>query len=86
MKLRDGFITEEVNDTQMMVATGDNAFHGIVRSNRTAAWIVDHLRTDTTREALVDAMADHFDAPRETIARDVDRILDTLREIGALEE
>ena len=69
-----------------MVATGAEEFNGIVRSNRTAAFIVDQLKTDTTKEQIVDAVFEKYDAPRETIAADVEKILNTLRKIGAIDE
>ena len=86
MKLKDSFITQEIEDTQFMVAVGDSKFNGIVRSNGTAAAIVDLLKKKTTKEQIVDAMCAKYDAPRERIAADVDKILDKLRSIGALEE
>lgn len=88
MKLRDGFITYTTDGEQIMVAAGAAAAHfqGMVRSNRTAAYIVDCLMVETTEAELVDRMAAKFDAPREVIARDVARILVQLRQIGALDE
>ena len=86
MKLNDAFITQTIDDTQFLVPLGGEAFSGIVRSNRTAAFIVDCLKEETDETAIVDAMCAKFDAPRETIAADVKTILSTLRSIGALEE
>ena len=88
MKLTEGFITQQVDDAQIMLATGDafNVFSGLVRSNETAAFIIDSLKEETSADAIVDAMEERYDAPREVIAQDVARILDQLREIGALQE
>ena len=86
MKLKSDFITQTIEDTQFLISVGDDSFRGIVRSNRTAAFIVDCLKEETTEERIIDAMCGKYDAPREEIAADVKRILDTLREIGALEE
>ena len=86
MKLKPGFITQDIDDTQFLVPMGAEAFSGVVRSNRTAAFIVDCLKQETTEDAIVEAMCQTFDAPRETIAADVGGILNTLRQIGALEE
>ncbi len=85
MKLRSEFITQQIDDTQVMVAEGGEVFNGIVRSNATAAFIVDMLSEEVSRDDIVDAMCARYDAPREVISADVDRILDTLRSIGALE-
>lgn len=87
MKLKTGFITHKVGKEQMMVAAGPAAriFHGMVRSNETAAFIIDCLKKDTTEEAIVNAMAERYDAPRETIEQDVHQVIAQLQGIGALE-
>ena len=87
MKLKSGFVTHTVGDEQMMVATGPAGkhFHGLIRSNETAAFIVDRLKEETTEQEIVDAMRREYDAPEEVIARDVHRIIGKLQEIGALE-
>ena len=69
MKLRNGFITYNSGSEQIMVAAGaaSDVFRGMVRSNATAAFIIDCLA-------------------REIIVRDLQKVLDTLRKIGALDE
>lgn len=69
-----------------MVAVGETSFTGIIKSNKTAAFIVDRLKEETTKEQIVDAMCRKHDAPRERIEADVEKILDKLRSVGALEE
>lgn len=86
MKLKDGFMTHTTGGEQIMVSAGGQRFNGLVRSNATAAFIVEQLKTDTTPEKIVDALEAEYDAPRATLERDVDRILDILRSIPALDE
>ncbi len=86
MKLKEDFITQDIDGTQFLVAVGGEAFSGIVRSNETAAFIVDCLKEETTMDAIADRMCAKYDAPRETIAADVAEIINTLRGINALEE
>ena len=86
MKLKSDFIVQDIDDTQFLVPLGHEAFNGIVRSNKTAAFIVNCLKEETSKDRIVDAMCAEYDAPRETIAADVDEILETLRSIHALEE
>lgn len=57
-----------------------------MRSNPTAAFIIDCLKEDTTEEKIVDAMCAKYDASREQISADLAEILVKLRNIGALEE
>lgn len=86
MKLNDKYLIQEIDDTQVMVATGDTGFNGIVRSNQTAAEIINHFKEDTTRDEVLDKMCAKYDAPREEIAADVDMVIEKLRRIGALDE
>lgn len=86
MKLKNDFITQEIDDTQFLVPLGHESFNGIVRSNQTAAFIVNCLKEETTPDRIVDAMCEQYNAPREVIAADVDNIINTLRSIRAIEE
>lgn len=87
MKLREGFVTHMVGEEQMMVASGPASkfFHGLVRSNETAAFIVDCLKKETTEAEIVDAMLEEYEVSRETLERDVHGIIEKLNSIGALE-
>lgn len=86
MKLKDDFLTHDIDDTQYLVSAGADSFKGIVRCNKSAAFIVSCLKEDTTEDKIVDAMCDKYDAPREILAADVKDILNTLRKIDALDE
>lgn len=68
-----------------MISAG-GSFNGMVRSNKTAGEIIDMLSSPITREEIIDAMLEKYDAPRELIAADVDKVLSALREIGAIDE
>lgn len=86
MKLNDGFVTHEMGDEQIMVSTGGANFSGLVRSNQTAAFIVDCLKEETTRDEVIAKMQAKYDAPVEVLTADVDKILNKLRSINALDE
>ena len=87
MKLRQGFITHTYREQQLMVAAGPAArtFHGLVRSNETAAFIVDRLKAGTTEEGIVTAILEEYEVDRETAEQDVRRVLEQLWSIGAIE-
>ena len=88
MKLRKGFVTYNTDGKQLMVAAGpaSKLFHGMVKSNETAAFIVDHLKEETTLDGIVDAMTDTYDVSRDIAERDAKMIVDKLRSIGAIDE
>lgn len=86
MKLKDGFITHEMDGKQLLVGTGRTGFAGTVKSNQTAAFLVDLLKTETSREQLLVAMLEKYDVAEDVASRDLDKVLETLRSIGALDE
>lgn len=86
MKLKDGFITYESGEQQILVPTGGQKFSGLVRSNETAAFIIDALKTETTREMVIKTVADHYGIETDRASQGVDTVLSQLRTIGALDE
>lgn len=86
MKLRDEFVMQTTEDENIMVAVDSKIFSGIVRSNKTAAAIIEQLRAEVTRDEIVEKMLSKYDAPRSVIESDVDMVIDNLRKIGALDE
>ena len=88
MRLAKGFITQEFRGEQLMVAVGEAAkrFRGLARSNATAAFIVDRLKTETTEAEIVSAVLEEFEADEARVRTDVARIIGQLRSIGAIEE
>ena len=86
MKLKADFVTQDVDGVQYLIPLGGEAFSGVIRSNESAAFVIDRLKEETDEEALVDAMAAEYDAPREVLAAAVAQVLETLRSVGALDE
>lgn len=85
MKLKENFISHISGDEQILIDT-TSSFSGLIRSNKTAAFIVECLKEETTKEHIVDLMSEKYDASREVIEKDVSDILDSLRKVGALDE
>ena len=75
MKLKEEFITHETDGEQIMVCAG-TSFNGIVKSNKTAAFIVDCLKTDTTSAKIIEKMLVQYNVSKETITADVKKIID----------
>lgn len=85
MKLKKEFVTHTTDKEQLMIAV-NGSFSGMVRSNGTAAAIIDLLKNDVTREDIILAMLDTYDVDRAVLEPDVDRIIASLRGIGAIDE
>lgn len=86
MKIKDEFVTQTVENEHIMVAVYSNIFSGLVRSNKTAAFIIEQLKTNVTREEIIEKMLSHYDVVRSTIEKDVDMVIENLKRIGALDE
>ena len=86
MKLKDSFLTHNTDGEQILISTDTKQFSGLVRSNRTAAEIVDCLKNETSKDAIVEKLLDEYDVERERVEADVEKILQTLKSIGALDE
>lgn len=88
MKLNKEFLIFDMGGDRTLVPTGKAAenYHGIVRCNETAAFLMECLKIEMTEEALVEAMEKEYEGEHEQIAANVKRTLETLRSIGAIEE
>lgn len=85
MRLRDSFVTHDNKEGQVMVDVSGQ-FSGIIKSNKSAAFVVELLKEEHTKEELVEALYNKYDAPREILESDLNDLIDKLRKVGALAE
>lgn len=86
MKLKSTFITHKVSNEHITVSTANAEFAGLVRSNKTAAFIIEALKKETTPIDIATQLCEEYDAPYNTVLNDVLRIIESLRQIGAIDE
>jgi len=86
MKLNAGFLLHTAGDQTILVPAGGTEFSGVVQGNKTLRAILELLQTETTEDGIAQELAARFDAPEDTIRKDVRKALDELRKIGALDE
>ena len=85
MKLKESYITHDSDGEQILLDTS-SSFAGLIRNNKTAAFIVECLKEETTEEKIVEAMFEKYDAPKDVLAKDVSDVIEKLRKVGALYE
>ena len=85
MKLKDTYLTHDSDGEQILLDTS-SSFAGLIRNNKTAAFIVECLKEETTQEKIVEAMFEKYDAPKDVLAKDVSDVIEKLRKVGALYE
>ncbi len=86
MKLNKAFITHDDGDQKLLVSTGASKFSGLVRSNETAGFIIGCLEKDTTETEIVEKMQKKYDGPKDAMERDVKKVIEQLRKIGAIDD
>ena len=84
MKLNPKFLTHETKGEHITVSTTGTQFNGLIRSNPTAAFIVESMKADTTEREIADKILAKYDVDRTTAEKDVADIVGKLRSIGAI--
>jgi len=86
LKLKFDIEIMEMDDKSVAVPVGDGAenFHGILKVNESAAFILNLLKEDTTEEAIVDAILNNYAGERETVASYVKNYIAKLRDADLL--
>ena len=86
MRLKYAFETMELDDQIVAVPVGDGSeeFRGVVKLNEEAAFVFNLLKEEISEESIVNAMAETYDAPRDTLAADVHKCVADFMEKGLL--
>ena len=88
MKIKDGFVLEQVGDTYLAVAVGGRAdsFSGLVRMNGTGAFLWNLMvEQDITREELLVKLLATYEVSRDVALADIIAFETKLRNGGILE-
>lgn len=85
MKINSGFITHNDGEDMLLVSTGETKFSGLVRSNPTAGFIIECLEQETTEDEIVARMQQKWEVSDEIARRDVRKVVEQLRGIGAID-
>lgn len=87
MKIKESFVKHDSDGEQILIDVSGKNFSGLVRSNPTAAFIVDCLAKNTTEDDIAKKMLEHFEGASEAdIREDITMVVGKLRKIGALDE
>ena len=88
MKIKDGFVLEQVGNTYLAVAVGGraDAFSGLVRMNGTGAFLWNLMvEQDITREELLVKLLATYEVSRDVALADIIAFETKLRNGGILE-
>lgn len=88
LKIKEGFVLRRVMGNNVIIAVGaaSRDFHGMVQLNESAADIWNFISEGKSRDEIVDAMMQKYEADRDVIEADVCRSIDMFVSNGLVEE
>lgn len=88
MKIKDGYILKKVAGENIVIATGNArlSFNGIITFNEVGAEVFNMLDGTRTTEQIVEKIASLYNAPKEIIAADIEKLIEKMKKQGLLEE
>ena len=86
MRIKEEFVTVTDKDSSITVSTDTKLFSGMIRSNETASFIISCLEKETNVDEIVSKLLNEYDVNEEKATNDVLKVIETLRQIGALHE
>lgn len=89
MRLKSGFVLEEVGGTYLAVAVGERAeeFKVLIKLNSTGAFLWKIIsERDVTEKELVDELSAHYEVSVSVAERDVANFVRILADGGLLDE
>jgi hypothetical protein len=84
----DQVVERKVRNNLILVPmkTGPARLDALYTLNETAAFIWDSITPGITRDELVSRLVTHYDVPEDVARLDVQRVLERLAAIGAIQE
>lgn len=86
MKLKDGFVLRQVAGEYVAIPSGDEVdLNKMITLNETGAFLWERLGTETTQDALAEALLAEYEVDRDTAVRCVEDFTAKLEEYGFLD-
>lgn len=89
MKLKDGFVLEQVGSSYLAVAVGERAetVNALIRLNGSGAFLWRLIaERDMTEDELLSKMLEEYDVAAEIASADIKRFLKQLHDGGLLDD
>ncbi len=88
MKVKDGFLLRSFGGESIVVAVGEGSedFNKLITLNSVGAFIFEKLRSETTRDELVNSIVEAYEVERPTAEKDADIFIEKLGEAGLLDD
>ncbi len=87
MKIKENFMLRKVADCYVVVPIGPAVadFNGMINLNEAGAFLWQLLENDTTEDAVVSAMLEHYEVDEEVARNDVKKFVAQLSDADLLD-
>lgn len=87
MKIKSGFICRKIAGENIVIPMGDNIanFNGIIKLNKSAAFLWNILQEDRTKHDLIEALIEKYKINKELALKDVEKFIDILYQNKVIE-
>ena len=87
MKIKKGFIVRKIGGQNVAVAVGEASkeFNGMIKLNETGKFLWDLLEKGALIDELVEKVLEEYEVDESTARADVEKFVENLKELGALE-
>lgn len=87
MKIKDGFVLKEAAGSFLVVPLGSQVvdFCSIIKLSETGAFLWSQLESETTVDAVVDALLSEYEVDSDKAYADVNKFIDKLKDANLLE-
>ena len=88
MKIKDGFIMKDVAGSKVVLPLGERQaeIRGIITFNDIGAEVFNMLDGTNSVEEIIAKIVKDYDAPYETVAADVNKLVEKMRIHGLVED
>lgn len=88
MKLKKEFLTHEIDDSLVVISasTKKEDFHGLLKANESAKFIINRLNKEITFDQLLCAFLDEYEVNEEDAVKAINYVISQLKKVDALEE
>lgn len=86
MKIKSCFSTQQIGDQVFLICTDSSILQGMIKLNTTGAYIVSLLANDISKEDILAELKKKYSGNEEYMKEDIDKIINTLDKLKALEK
>ena len=88
MKAKEGFVLRNIVNEYILMPVGDNIsrFNGTILMNPVSALVWEKLQNTVSKADLLQAIVDEFEVDKAVAEADLDKLLNTLRGYGVIED